>query len=92
MELQRWERKYVPWAITAPTGAVLEVTFDDAVTWYPLTVADGYARVLVAGPDATGNPAGTVVLGAGQDHRAHVRATVPPEAEGEYAGVVTILP
>ena len=66
MRLPRDGRELITWPVTgAPDGITVEVRFPPAATWHPAeTVTDG-ARLLVAGPDATSNPAGTVVLPVG---------------------------
>ncbi len=72
-------REYLSWILSgAPTGAALEVTFDDGVTWHPTTRTADTVSVLVAGPTATTNPAGTVVLPVGT-HTAMVRLADTPE-------------
>jgi hypothetical protein len=91
MELESQSREYVLWPIAEqPVGSTLEVSFDEGATWNPLTVDGAEARALVAGPDATGNPAGTVVLPLGS-HRAWIRATANPELVYRYAGVVDVI-
>ncbi len=79
MRLEAAGREYAKWILSgAPTGAVLEVTFDDGVTWHPTTRTADKVSVLVAGPTATANPAGTVVLAVGT-HAAMVRLADTPE-------------
>lgn len=91
MNLDRRERKYVEWTVSAdvPITAInFEVTFDD-VTWHPLTKLGNVLSILVAGPEVTGNPGGTVVLALGT-HRPHIRATDTPEILVDPAGSITV--
>lgn len=89
MDLDRRSREYAHWPIDdSPEGAVLEVSFD-TTTWHPLAVDAGFASALVAGPDATGNPAGTVVLPVGRS-TVTIRATTVPEVPYRHAGVIDV--
>lgn len=91
MELDRRSREYVYWPVTeTPTGGTLDVSFDAGVSWHPLAVADGAAAALLAGPDATTNPVGTVVLPLGRSV-VLVRAVADPERIHRYAGVVDVI-
>lgn len=62
-----------------------------------ITVADvlagtaGIARFLVAGPDATGNPPGTIVLTAGA-HEPRVRFSDSPELIVRDPGTIVVKP
>jgi hypothetical protein len=83
-------REYLKWVLSgAPAGAVLEVSFDDGVTWYPTTRTADTVSVLVAGPAAEANPAGTVVLAVGV-HTAMVRLADTPEVVIRDGGRVHI--
>lgn len=83
-------REYLKWDLTAaPTGAALEVTFDDGATWHPTTRTADTVSVLVAGPAATDNPTDTVVLPAGV-HTAMVRLADTPEVVIRHGGRVHV--
>ena len=65
--IPRAGREYVTATLTdAPVGAALEVSIDGGATWHPTTRDGDTIRFLVAGPDATDNPAGTIALPAGR--------------------------
>lgn len=57
--------------------------------WHPGTVEGDEVVVLVAGPAATGNPAGTVVLPLGRSV-VRVRFADTSEAVVREAGVITV--
>jgi hypothetical protein len=83
-------REYASWTVTgADADTTLAVTFDDGAAWHDLEVTGTTARVLVAGPDATGNPTGTVVLAAGRNV-AKIRATDNPEVVVRGGGVIDV--
>lgn len=83
-------REYAKWGVTANQSVPLDVSFD-GTTWYPLErPADGEARVLVAGPDAVTNPAGTVVLQAGFNS-ASIRLVSTPETVVRSAGLIYVF-
>lgn len=83
-------REYAKWAVTAPESVALDVTFD-GVIWYPLErPADDQARLLVAGPDAISNPAGTVVLAPGFNS-ASIRLVSSPESVVRAAGTIYVF-
>jgi hypothetical protein len=88
--LDRRGREFLYWPLSEiPDGGVVELSLDDGTTWHPMTVADGRARVLLAGPEATSNPAGTVVLPIGRA-TATIRATAEPEVAYRDADVVDV--
>jgi hypothetical protein len=67
MRLSYSGREHLDVTTTDSTGGTLDVTFDNGTTWHPMEAVDPtHARVLVAGPGATDNPAGTVVLQPGR--------------------------
>lgn len=95
-------RVFAKWDYTAdfdPTGALWQIRIDGA--WYPpesFTVVaptltqplwTGTLRLLVAGPDATGNPIGTVVLGLGGNPTT-VMVPDSPETLVEDGGTITV--
>ena len=91
MKIKPEGREYATWTVTA-SGTVtgLEVTFDDGATWTALAAVDATTfRVLVAGPDATTNPDGTVVLAAGR-HFAMTRLTDNPEVIIRDGGTIDV--
>ena len=60
-------REHLDVETTDSTGGTLDITFDGGTTWHDMEVVDPtHARVLVAGPGATGNPPETIVLGPGR--------------------------
>jgi hypothetical protein len=66
-------REYAHIPVVTAIGVSVEVSFDNGLTWNSAErPSDTEARVLVAGPDAQSNPAGTVVLDLGR-HPVHVR-------------------
>ncbi|RHA43671.1 hypothetical protein [Cellulomonas rhizosphaerae] len=90
MKLDPASREYATWPLAAiPDGGGLEVTFDEGATWHGLTVIDDEARILIAGPDATGNPGETVVLPRGF-HYPRIRATISPELLVRAAGEINV--
>lgn len=91
MKLDPAGREYATWTISGADDATsLEVTFDGGTTWTALErPTTSTARALVAGPAASGNPVGTVVLPLGRSF-AKVRAADSPEAVVRDAGVVDV--
>jgi len=66
IELRPQSREPLFWTLTeTEAGATFEVTVDDGETWHDLDVTDDVASILTAGPDATDNPAGTMVVARG---------------------------
>lgn len=77
LTLDRRARKYLTWtARLSDTDVTVRLNLGRTETWHPVEViptgtagADGLVpvdlRVLAAGPDATGNPGGTVVVPLG---------------------------
>lgn len=60
-------REHLDVTTTDSTGGTLDITFDSGATWHPAEIVDStHARVLVAGPGATDNPVGTIVLEPGR--------------------------
>lgn len=88
MDLDRRGREWVSWDIDGPAGE-MDVMFDGA-DWHPLERVGDTVRVLVAGPDATANPDGVVVLGMGR-HTAIIRSTAGSEVLIRKAGPVDVL-
>jgi hypothetical protein len=83
-------REYASWTITgADTDTALSVSFDKGATWHNLTVTGSTAKILVAGPTATDNPPGTVVLTTGRN-TATIRATDNPEVVVRGGGTVDV--
>lgn len=65
MEIKTYAREVAHWPVKGVDDAqALEASYDQ-VTWFPLNRATGEAFQMVAGPDATGNPDGTIVLAKG---------------------------
>lgn len=91
MNLPPAGREYATWTVTASeVGVDLEVTFDAGVTWAALEAVDATTfRCLVAGPDATDNPVGTVILTAGR-HFAQLRAVDSPEVIIRDGGTIDV--
>ncbi len=91
MDLNRRDVEYVyPDLTSIPADPELTVTFDDGLSWHPLTVDDdGAARALVAGPDATDVLAGAVVLPLGRSVMA-VRSVSTPERLHRHVGVIDV--
>lgn len=76
-----YESDFVPGAVDVQIDGV----------WYPATIGPP-ATLVVAGPDATGNPPGTIVLEVG-DHYMRIRFTDNPELLIlPVPGVITVLP
>jgi hypothetical protein len=84
-------REYATWTVTdPPTGITLEVSFDAGATWATLTAVDATThRVLVAGPSATSNPVGTVVLAEGRNTPL-IRAVDNPEVVIRDGGTIDV--
>lgn len=91
MRLPSAGREYATWTVTGvPDGTDLEVSFDTLEDWYPLEVVTATTfRALVAGPDATSNPVGTVALPTGRS-RCTIRATESPEVVIRHAGEIHV--
>ncbi len=90
MELAPAGREYAHWDVTgAAVDLALEVSFDVGATWRPLTRTGDDATALVAGPSATDNPVGTVVLTLGSN-AARIRAADNPEVVIRAAGIITV--
>lgn len=102
MDLPRAGREYAKWDTTPPTSDALEVSFDGGTTWHDLQpgtvdtddvwTADAQGTVhaiLVAGPDATANPVGTVALAEGTT-RTVVRMVASPEIIVRGTGVIRV--
>lgn len=67
MNLDKRARENVDIPLTdIPAGGTLHITFDNGTTWTAVTAVAGEVTVLLAGPDATGNPGGTFVLPLGR--------------------------
>lgn len=93
MKLPQSGREYAVFPL--PEGVALDadltVSFDDGDTWHKLTRPDANtARILVAGPQATANPAETVTLRKGTN-RALVRLTVNHETVIRAAGSIFVF-
>lgn len=66
MRLAYTGREYIRFEIEDAPSQEINVTFDSGANWYPTErVSEGEIRVMVAGPGATSNPVGTVVLATG---------------------------
>jgi hypothetical protein len=66
MRLAYTGREYIRFEIEDGPTETIRVTFNNGVNWYDAErVSTTEVRILVAGPGATGNPGGTVVLAAG---------------------------
>lgn len=82
MRLKRAGREWLKFATTDPEIGDLSVSFDERETWHPLEAvippSPTRSRVLVAGPDASGNPPNTVVVTAGT-HRISLRMVAGSE-------------
>lgn len=91
MRIDSDSREYATWTVSgADTTTTLEVSLAGA--WHPLERVDATTvRVLVAGPTATGNPAGTVALPVGRTV-ARIRATDTPEVVIRGCGIIDVKP
>lgn len=59
-------REYIWFEIEDAPSQTIRVTFNNGVNWYTTErVSETSVRIQVAGPGATGNPGGTVVLPVG---------------------------
>lgn len=93
MKLHRSERKYVYWPFKADEAlATAEVYLEGS--WREGTIVGVYpaeqsVRLLVAGPDATSNPTGTVVLSSGT-HSPLVRFVDSPEILVSGGGTISV--
>lgn len=93
MEIDALGREPATWhEITGvPIDADLSVTFDGGATWHPLNRVDlTTAWLWVAGPLATSNPVGTVVLALGDNH-AKMMAVDGSAAPVEPAGCIRVI-
>lgn len=83
-------REYATWTVSgADADTTLSVSFDGGTVWNDLPLTGSTAKILVAGPDATANPAGTVVLTTGRNV-ATIRATDNPEVVIRGGGVIDV--
>ncbi len=67
MKLHRSGREYFTFPVVADVDPVpaISLSADNGLTWHPTEAVTGGIRILIAGPDATGNPDGTLVLPSG---------------------------
>lgn len=66
MRLAYTGREYIRFEIEDAPSEVISVSFDSGANWYTTgRVSETEVRIMVAGPGATGNPGGTVVLPVG---------------------------
>ena len=94
MRLHRAGREYVKIPLEGlpdPAPAAVQVQFDDGGTWYNATIDGTDAVLLIAGPDATDNPAGTVVLSSGR-HLPLMRTVDNPEVVIRVTGPIDVYP
>lgn len=90
LDMSGREFAHFPLGANAPAEAALDVSFDHGKTWYPVTRIDASTgRVQVAGPTSTDNPAGTIVLAAGQNP-ATLRLSANPEVVIRPAGSIFV--
>ncbi len=91
MDLDAAGREYVKWPYVADSAiASADVMFDDSDVWHALVVTSTtILTALVAGPEATSNPGGTIVLGFGT-HSAQIRFNDSPEVVIRPAGVISV--
>lgn len=91
MRLPAAGREYATWTVTGlPDGVGLEVSFDTVEGWSALELVTSTTfRALIAGPNATSNPVGTIALPAGRS-RATIRATETPEVVIRQAGEIHV--
>jgi hypothetical protein len=100
MQLDPAGREFARWPVENPDALTLEFTVNGA-TWYPTLVDPdppaiptgftGWVRTTnpVAGPAATGNPAGTAVLALGRNY-ATLRAIDSPEIVIRSGGAIDV--
>ncbi len=93
MNLPAEGREYVSWPYASTvTVTSADVRFDNEGSWFPLTITSATVlNALVAGPLATSNPGGTIVLGYGT-HSAQIRFNDTPEIVIRSAGIIAISP
>lgn len=90
MNLDREGREYIYWDMENLPGGEFDISFNDT-DWYPMErVNDTSVRVLVAGPEAVGNPDGTPVLSPIVSH-AKIRYRGTPEIVVRDAGEFVIF-
>jgi len=82
MQIDIAGREYGTWTVADPTGSItgVDLSIDGGVTWTALAqvgVTTSW-RGLIAGPSATSNPGGTVVVPSGRT-KTKIRATGLPE-------------
>lgn len=84
-------REYMTATITDAPTQVIEASFDGGVTWSTTCERVDTVRVrfLAAGPNATSNPGGTVVLPAGRTV-VYLRDTDNPELVIRSAGAIDV--
>lgn len=90
IEMHSMERKLVNWPVSVLQAVALEVSFDDGLTWHPLSrLDDATATALVCGPRSDTNPAGTIVLNHGRNYPI-IRRVDSPEVLVEPAGRIDV--
>ncbi len=91
MNLDAAGREFVRWPYVADSIITsADVMFDDSDVWYPMAITSTtILGALVAGPEATSNPGGTIVLGLGT-HSAQIRFNDTPEIVIRPAGAISV--
>lgn len=89
MQMQREGREWVSWDLAEPPAGPLEVSFDGGEQWHDMERDGDTVRVLIAGPEAGTNPAGTVPLPLGRSV-ATIRMVDDPEILVRRAGPIDI--
>jgi hypothetical protein len=88
VNLYRAGREYIKWPYTAD-GPLSSAEVNVGGTWYPATITETQVQILAAGPDATGNPDGTVVLALGPNP-CRIRFDDEPEIVVRNAGTIVV--
>lgn len=92
MKLSTIGREYAHFTVSVSQATALTVSFDNGTTWTAMErPSNTEARVLVAGPSATGNPVGTVALAAGRN-AVLIRLVASSESVVRAAGSIFVCP
>ncbi|GAA1995673.1 hypothetical protein GCM10009718_37060 [Isoptericola halotolerans] len=89
MRIDRRGRETVSWDLSHAPAGDIEATFD-GTDWHTMDRSGETVSLLIAGPDAIDNPAGTVALASGR-HYALLRAAAAPEVLIRSAGVIDVV-
>lgn len=90
LTLDRRARKFVRWVVDASDpDLTYTLNLGRDTVWHPMERVGSTVRVLVAGPDATDNPPGTIVAPLGASV-CTIRVPDTPEVDVAPHGVIVV--